>query len=203
MDIEIKKLTPELSEDYLHFFDITPHDEDIEGSKCYCVCWCSADHRITTDFSTQEKRRELAKQYIKDGLIQGYLAYHDDRVVGWCNTNAKAACQHCLSWSRFMQWVNTDDTSLKIKSVFCFVITPDMQRKGIATKLLERVCEDAAADGFDEVESYPKKEFINAARDFMGPAKMYEKSGFTVVDEVNGKIVMQKCLKRAEQYHEI
>lgn len=203
MDIEIKRLTPELIEDYLRFFDVTPHDDDIPGSKCYCVCWCSADHRIATDFSSQEKRRELARQYIKDGVIQGYLAYQGNRVVGWCNANTKSECQHCISWLRFMQSVNIIDTSLKVKSVFCFVIPPDMQRKGIATKLLERVCEDAEADNFDVVESYPKKEFINVARDFMGPAKMYEKLGFTVVDEVNGEIVMQKSLKGGEQYHEI
>ncbi len=29
---------------------------------------------------------------------------------------------------------------LKEKSVFCFVIAPEMKRKGIATLLLERVC---------------------------------------------------------------
>ncbi|MEA4833361.1 MAG: GNAT family N-acetyltransferase [Oscillospiraceae bacterium] len=195
MNIEIKKLIPELTEDYLHFFDVTPHDDDIPGSKCYCVCWCSADHRIATDFSSQEKRRELARQYIKDGVIQGYLAYQGERVIGWCNANTKAECQHCISWLRFMQSVDVDDTNLKIKSVFCFVIVPDMQRKGIATKLLCRVCEDAAADGFDVVESYPNKAFVSTTRDFMGPVEMYKKLGFTVVYEVKDIAVMRKCLK--------
>jgi len=32
---------------------------------------------------------------------------------------------------------------MKTKSVFCFAIVPDMRGKGIATALLERVCEDA------------------------------------------------------------
>lgn len=94
-----------------------------------------------------------------------------------------------------MQSVNSIETPLKVKSVFCFVIPPDMQRKGIATRLLERVCEDAKAEEFDCVESYPKKEFINVARNFMGPAKMYEKLGFSVVDEMNGEFVMRKWLK--------
>lgn len=40
---------------------------------------------------------------------------------------------------------------LKIKSVFCFVIAPEMQRQGIASQLLARVCQDAAKDGFDFV----------------------------------------------------
>lgn len=195
MNIKIKRLTPDLIEDYLSFFDVTPHDDDIPGSKCYCVCWCSADHRIATDFSSQVKRRELARQYIKNGLIQGYLAYQGYRVVGWCNANTKSECQHCLSWLRFMQSVTFIETPLKVKSVFCFVIPPDLQRNGIATRLLERVCEDAKAEEFDYVESYPKKDFIDVARNFMGPAKMYERLGFSVVDEMNGELVMRKWLK--------
>ena len=75
MTITIKKLTPELTEEYLHFFDVTPHDDNTDESKRYCVCWCSADHRIETDFSSAKKRRDLAAEYIKEGSIQGYLAY--------------------------------------------------------------------------------------------------------------------------------
>ena len=85
--------------------------------------------------------------------------------------------------------------SLKIKFVFCFVVTPELQRKGIATKLLERVCADAKADGFDFVESYPQRDFVNVARDFMGPSAMYKKQGFTIYKELENKIVMRKSLK--------
>lgn len=114
-----KKLTPELVEDYLHFYDTTPHD---------------------------------------DGMDE--------------NTNTKSECGNCISWLSFMQSVESDDPGLKVKSIFCYVIAPEMQRKGIATKLLERVCMDAQMDGFDVVESYPKKEFVSVARDFMGPSSM-------------------------------
>ncbi len=195
MNIEIKRLTPELTEDYLHFFDVTPHDDNIDEHKCYCVCWCRADHRIATDFSSQEKRWELAKQYVKDGVIQGYLAYDGDRVVGWCNANTKSECLHCTSWLRFMQSVDVDDKALKIKSVFCFVIAPDMQQKGIATRLLRRVCEDAKADGFDAIESYPNREFVSTEADFMGTVGMYEKAGFMPCYEAKDKLIMRKSLK--------
>ena len=30
MNIEIRRLTPELADDYVHFFDITPHDEYVD-----------------------------------------------------------------------------------------------------------------------------------------------------------------------------
>ena len=198
MNIEIKRLTPDLVEDYVHFFDVTPHDDNIDGSKCYCVCWCSADHRVETDFSTAGKRRELAVQYVKKGIIQGYLAYENSHVVGWCNANTKSDCLHCVSWLRFMQSVNTVEAnpSSKIKSIFCFVIAPAMQRKGIATRLLERVCADAADEGFDCVEAYPKKDFVSVSRDFMGPVEMYRKCGFAVHGELqNNELVMRKKLR--------
>lgn len=44
MNIKIKKLTPELADDYVHFFDTTPHDDNIDEHKCYCVCWCNDDY---------------------------------------------------------------------------------------------------------------------------------------------------------------
>jgi len=198
MNIEIKKLTPGLAEDYIRFFDITPHDDNSDENKCYCVCWCSADHRIKTDFSSAKKRRDLAVQYINGGILQGYLAYYHNQVVGWCNANTKLDCMNCISWLRFMQPVSSimDDLNSKTKSVFCFVIAPSMQRKGVATKLLERVCKDAANDGFDYVEAYPRKSFVSVPRDFTGPVEMYKKCGFTLYAELdNDEILMRKELR--------
>lgn len=71
-----------------------------------------------------------------------------------------------------------------------------MQRKGIATKLLEYACKDATKDGFDYIEAYPKKAFVSISRDFMGPAEMYKKLGFTIYDELNNsEIIIRKQLK--------
>jgi len=116
-------LTSDLLEDYLSFFETEAHADNEEEDRCYCVCWCTADHRVETDFSSPEKRRDLAVQYIiTAGIIQGYLAYYDDHVVGWCNANTKSDCIHCTSWLRFMSEVNTiePDPNSRAKSIFCF-----------------------------------------------------------------------------------
>lgn len=194
MEIEVKKLIPELAEDYARFFDVTPHNFD--ECKCYCVPWRS-DNSYTGNgdhwFPTQEERRERAIQFVKAGSLQGYLAYCGEEIVGWCNANAD--CQFCLSYLRSYWPIEEYHADIKVKSVFCFVVAPKMQRKGVATKLLERVCQDAATDGFDFVEAYVNKEFTETDHEFRGPLTMYEKCGFSKYREREGKVVMRKALK--------
>jgi GNAT superfamily N-acetyltransferase len=192
MKIEIKRLTSELTEDYLHFFDTTPHSTEKAEHKCYCVCWASVNYK-DKDYSTAEQRRIVAAEYISKNNIQGYLAYYKDRVVGWCNANTKSDCYECLSWQMFMSSIKKDER--KVKSILCFAIAPEFRGKGISTMLLESVCKDAGNDGFDVIEAYPNKSFVDTEQDFMGPVKLYEKCGFIACYEVNEKLVMRKCLR--------
>lgn len=163
MAIKIRKLIPDLAEDYVHFFDITRHDDNVDEHKCYCVCWCNSG----------------------------------DAVVGWCNAKTKSDCLKCASWRRFMAYVPLEEsnTGLKVKSIFCFVIAPEMKRQGVATLLLERVCKDAAQDGFDFVEAYPYKESSYQSSDFGGYYEMYKKVGFFVSLETEQGLIMRKQLK--------
>lgn len=196
MKFVIKKLSPELSEDYLHFFDSTPHDDEVAEHKCYCVCQSSTNAENADD-TTAEKRRYLASEYINKNYIQGYLAYDNEQIVGWCNSNAKYNCLKSRSGSMYFEKRDIDETSdgLKVKSVFCFVIAPEMRRKGIAGQLLDKVCEDAAKDGFDCVEAYPLKEFVSTQIDYMGPVKLYEKHGFVTHFDYGDRLVVRKMLK--------
>ncbi len=96
-----------------------------------------------------------------------------------------------------MGYVPTEDVKagLKVKSIYCFTVAPEMKRKGIATLLLERVCSDALLDGFDVVEAYPNKEARDEDTKNCGPYDIYIKSGFTVYHEAEQGFVMRKPLK--------
>ncbi len=193
INIEIKKLTPDLAEDYIHFFDVTPHNDEGDRVKCYCVTWRSDDTYVGNDhwYPTEEERRNHAARFVKDGKLNGYLAYRGDEIVGWCN--ATADCQLGVNYLRSYWPIDEYRAGIKVKSVFCFVIAPEMQRKGIATQLLERVCKDAADEGFDFVEGYVNE--IYSSLNFRGPLAMYEKCGFIKHAEREGKVVMRKTLK--------
>jgi GNAT superfamily N-acetyltransferase len=200
MDIEIRKLTPDLAEDYLRFFDFTPHNHMHGNAKCYCVYWCGEDCE-GKNFGTKAARREYAAKCVANGGIQGYLAYCDGKAVGWCNANTKSDCLKCAGWQgmngKRKGFIPTGESSPddKVKSVFCFTIAPDMRRRGIATRLLERVCRDAVEDGFSFAEAYPDKEVTAKSEDFVGYAAMYLKMGFVACHETNRKIVMRKNLR--------
>lgn len=83
----------------------------------------------------------------------------------------------------------------KVKSVFCFAVAPEMRRTGVAKRLLERVCQDAARDGFDCVEAYPNKEFVGEAEDCAGPAGLFMECGFSVHHETEEKLIVRKQLR--------
>jgi GNAT superfamily N-acetyltransferase len=199
MNIEIEKLTPALAEDYARFFDMTPHDVNVDEHKCYCVTWRGDDSYANGEahwFPTREERRARAIGFVRDGSIQGYLAYSGDEIVGWCNANAD--CQTCVDYLRSYWPIAQYPTGVSVKSIFCFMIAPEMQRQGVATALVERVCKDAADEGFDYVEAYINKEFNESEHDFRGPPEMFKKCGFDIYAQRDGRAVARKALKKTE-----
>ena len=195
MNIEIRKLTPELAEDYVHFFDVTPHDDNIDEHKCYCVTWRNDDSYVNLEhwFPTCEERREKALQFVKAGNIEGYLAYCGDEIIGWCNANGN--CKACVNFLRDYWSIEEYGTDIKVKSIFCFTINPKIQRMGVATKMLEYICMDVLNDGYDFVEAYVNKNFDDVLNDFRGPLSMYQKCGFCIYSDKGGRVVVRKQLK--------
>lgn len=195
MEIEIRRLTPGLAEEYARFFDTTSHNDEGNGEKCYCVTWRRDDSYVGDDhwYPTPEERRARAIGFIKDGSLQGYLAYLGDRIIGWCS--ATAECSLGVNYLRSFWSIEEYREDINVMSVFCFMIAPRMQRKGVATQLLERVIKDASDDGFDYVEAYIDKVVSDAGCDFRGPLKLYEKCGFSIYAEKDGKAVVRKALK--------
>jgi GNAT superfamily N-acetyltransferase len=70
-------------------------------------------------------------------------------------------------------------------------VSPMMRRKGIATALLNKACEDAAAEGYSYVEAYPRKGEVNE-RSYHGPLSIYKKLGFAVHKELDDMTVVRK-----------
>ena len=94
MEISICKLTIELLDDWLSYFDNDAFSDNDEWCGCYCMCyhWDSElekKRRWDCDKDCAKFNREQAINFIKSGRMQGYLAYVQGKVVGWCNSNNK------------------------------------------------------------------------------------------------------------------
>lgn len=184
MKITIHKLNEERIEDYLAFFG--------KGNQCFCVSWTSNEFN-GENFEQIKTRKKYAISAIKNRKLQGYLAYEQGKVIGWCNTNEKNQCVQCEGWRQILTSVHQEH-SQKVKSIFCFYVHPEYQKIGVASKLLERIIIDAREEGFDILEAYPDKSFNELYQEFMGPQQLYHNFGFDALYEIDEKIVVRKLL---------
>ncbi len=209
MDISIRALTPELVGDYLDFFDCRAFPDGSPYYPCYCNAFNLSTEGIRAMIAPAEARgggidavkdalRASARQMVLDGRIRGYLAYDGGLSVGWCNANDR------MNYFRVGEF-STDDIPEDrppedcpgpgfIKSVVCFEISPAYRGMGLAGKLLARVCEDAAAQGYSFVEAYPKEQVDDVSLAFTGPRRLYEKAGFQETGRRGPNVIMRKAL---------
>ncbi|MCL2508442.1 MAG: GNAT family N-acetyltransferase [Oscillospiraceae bacterium] len=187
MDIEIRKLSTDLLDDWLYYFDHVAFTDNKEWSCCYCIHyhWKQAFEDEWKKTGTADLRG-CAVKLINEGIMQGYLAYHGGQVVGWCNANDKQVYDtvHAKIYR------DKQGEGKKIKAIVCFIVAPDMRGQGIASRLLERVCGDAADESYDYLEAYPNHG--GADRDYHGPLSMYGKNGFGVHCDSDGYTVVRK-----------
>lgn len=197
-NLEIHRLTPDRLDDFLYFFENVAHTDNKEWDRCYCTNYCAAhNNRITVkkNFADSDVRKSYAIDYVKKGLMQGYLAYADGNVIGWCNANNRNDCLHCFGWKNHIanREINRK-TEEKIKSIFCFTVAPDFRGKGVATALIERVIAEAKNDGYEYIEAYPNKEETDMYFNYVGPLKLYKRFGFEPYTETKWRFVLRKKL---------
>jgi GNAT superfamily N-acetyltransferase len=189
-NIEIKALSNKLLDDYLNFFDNIAFSDHKEWSWCYCAS-CHFDEGTIEKFyrTGKENLRDEAKTLINENIIQGYMAYEENNVIGWCN------CGNKINYKRLRNelW-DINDENLKIKSIVCFTVAPNMRGKGIATRLLDRVCSDAKKGPFSCLEAYPIKGEGSCFDHFPGPYKLYKSKGFNVYKEFEKDMIVRKYI---------
>lgn len=184
MQITIKPLTPELSDDYINFFEQRAFTDD-SPYRCYCQMYQISKEQAKAgldDAAMQDPgraSREEAQRQIDAGKLRGYLAFVDGVSIGWCNANDKAnfPIEPCVGISFHAP------AEQRVKAVVCFEIAPEFRGKGVATALLQQVVADAKAEGYLAVEGFPAKRDARYEWDGAGPVRLFEKVGFNKVVE--------------------
>lgn len=197
MDIQFKKLIPELVDDFIRYFDEDAFSDHDDWKGCYCLeshlPWEENQKDIVDERITNiDKRREKARKLVLDGTMTGYLLYEGDRVIAWCNAGDKTGYRPvCEAEDLF----GTDTPEKgKVKILYCIDIAPDYRGKGIANLIMERFLEDAKKEGYSYAEGYPFAEKENIVYQYKGPVRLYEKYGFERYADKDWFWIMRKAL---------
>ncbi len=209
MEIGIKALTPDLADAYFDFFD---HRAFSDGSPYY-PCYCCAFNLSAAGIGSMRKlskqyggdtegwkraQRETALRMVREGKIRGYLAFDNGTAIGWCNANDRVNYYRVGAFD--LDHVPEDQEPAdpprknQVKSIVCFEISPEYRGKGIASRLLERVCADAEKEGYEFAEAYPCENAGDSPA-FTGPKHLYEKAGFTEFALAGSTVIMRKPLE--------
>ena len=195
MDIKVCKLTKDMMDDYIDYFENRAFADGNIQKGCYCVWhhWTEKHEKERNLLPENERpccKREYAKELISNSILNGFVAIYEHQIVGFCNADLK---NNYFRLSRELapySWNGVEDGD-KVLSIVCFTVQPDMRRKGIAKALLASACQYAMENEYDYVEGYPSQGKFSIS-DCGGAAEMYVNQGFDILETPGGIIARKK-----------
>ncbi len=87
MDLLIERLSPNLAATYIEFIEGLGFEHEPRWATCFCR-WYHTDCP-TEDWQkrTGVENSQEALEEITRGNMSGYLAFEQDKCIGWCNAN--------------------------------------------------------------------------------------------------------------------
>lgn len=176
-EIIVHPVTEERLDDWLQFFDHEAFADNPEEGSCYCLFPHVPESEDELERPWTAKRAAMIERFRTRGTY-GYLAYVDGNPAGWVNASIR---------SDYGLYKSVDPDGPEPSSVIgvsCFVIAPPFRDHGVASRLLDRVIEDAPSRGASWVEGYPRNEISEpfAANLYRGPKSMYNTRGFEPIE---------------------
>ena len=195
MDITVCKLTNNMANDYIDYFDNRAFSDGNIQKGCYCVWhhWTEKheqERNLMPENERPFRKRDYAKELIERGILNGFVAIHEDKIVGFCNADLKDNYFRLSKENTPNSWIGAREGD-KIFSIVCFTVEPDMRRKGIAKAMLDCACRYAKENGYDFVEGYPSQGNFSVS-DCGGSVEMYINQGFDIIEIPNGVVARKK-----------
>ena len=180
MQLHLKRLKTETLDDFLDYFDHRAFLRDDDWAGCYCQAYLNPPDTNEEDVFGPGKARQSACDRVNSGRMDGYLAYANDKVVGWCAAGSSKL---------YERLPDADD---KLARLICFNVDPALRNQGIANTMLDLVISDLEQRGFAAIEAAPLAS-ETSERSFQGTVSMFEARGFEKVAEMpSGQILMRR-----------
>jgi GNAT superfamily N-acetyltransferase len=196
LKVEVRELTPELLDDYLEFFDKDAFTDFPEWSECYCGFYDTPGDEWDASAESGPAHRKARAGLIRSGKAHGLMAFVDNRVVGWCNAQARSSFLNMRRYSTVI-----DNPAEQVGSIMCFLVAPGYRGKGIGTLLLNAACDKFRRDRLQVAEGYPTTNPIKrtleipwAEENYKGSLNMYLKAGFKVHRQLERFAIVRKPL---------
>lgn len=188
-ELEVRPLAPDLTDDWLAFFDdrAFPDGHDWDGCYCYFDRYPGSSQEF--DPGEAERNRQVMASLLEAGRVRGWLAYVDDRPIGWLHATSRLELPHLKVDAP------RPGRGKRVGVIACFVVSPEQRRRGVARALLEAAVEAFGYQGFDTVEAYPHRDPSDPQRAYRGPRGLFEDAGFQVAHELDHHLVMRRSLR--------
>ena len=130
--LTIRRLAPDLKDDFLQYFEGAAFEDNPKWKSCYCQ-FLYVDHSMVNwSTRTAEENRVAACDRIACKRMQGLLAYRNGQVVGWCNAAPRVLLDSFAD--------EPIPDAEHVGQITCFVVARDHRRTGVARALLEEAC---------------------------------------------------------------
>ena len=178
--IELRRLSVETLDDFLGYFDHRAFLEDPNWDGCYCQFYLNTPQE--NESSNKESNRVSACSRIETGAMDGYLAYENGKVVGWCAAGSS------------LMYPGLPGAQETVARILCFNVDPDQRGHGISGRMLDLILEDLKLRGFEAAEAGPNKDSYSI-KSYRGSFDMFAKRGFEPVVELeDGFVLVRKHL---------
>jgi GNAT superfamily N-acetyltransferase len=180
LEIEVRPFGAKGRDDFFALHSTPP-------GECFCAYWWQEPGDDWSKLSAADNRLRR-EGLLSRGEYDGYLAYADGKVVGWCQVGPRDRLGHLRRRLKL-------EADPSVWAISCFYILPATRRRGVASALLAHAMQGMKAKGVTMVEAYPRRGPALGEDDMWnGPEAMLVRDGFQVVRDDPERPIMAKRL---------
>ncbi len=169
------------------------------ASPCFCRYWHFGGDKnawLARCAHEEEQSRLEHAARVRDGdpEARGLLALDGERALGWMKLAPRSIVPKLRRLPVYHGADLGEDDGVYV--VGCFLVRPDVRRRGVARLLLASAPTAVRGWGGRAIEAYPRRssEPMHAEEVWMGPLELFREQGFVIVAGEGPYPVLRKTL---------